>query len=251
MDIIIGREEGARRLHCIADGREFNVGQAGSVPGSVSRKHCKLTVNGKQLTITNLKEQNITFVDGNQIFSKGITPSSKVQLGKEMFLIPLQDILSLATSSGVAPTKGGGAKVNSGSDPTQQPKTYSLRPLQPIWEEYDRRKLEIQNAAAKNANMSRLQGLISMSGMCLGFIPGITPNVRLVIIVIALLLGLFFFFHGMTNDTVQKQLHDLDEELAKKYKCPNPYCDKPFGSIPYRQIEFNKQCLACGCKYSH
>lgn len=27
MEIIIGREEGVRRLHCIVEGREFNVGQ--------------------------------------------------------------------------------------------------------------------------------------------------------------------------------------------------------------------------------
>lgn len=32
MEIIIGREEGARRLHCIVGGREFNIGQAGAVP---------------------------------------------------------------------------------------------------------------------------------------------------------------------------------------------------------------------------
>ena len=31
-----------------------------------------------------------------------------------------------------------------------------------IWDEYDRRKLEIQEAAAKSANMSRLQGILSM-----------------------------------------------------------------------------------------
>ena len=72
MEIIIGREEGARRLHCIAGGREFNLGVAGSVPTSVSRKHCKLVINGDRLSIENLKDLNVTFVDGNQVFSKVI-----------------------------------------------------------------------------------------------------------------------------------------------------------------------------------
>lgn len=236
MEIIIGREEGARRLHCVAGGREFNIGAAGSVPLSVSRQHCKLTVNGNDITIENIKVQNITFVDGNQIVSKTISATSKVQLGEERFLIPLQQILQLATGG-----KMGGPDVP----------TFSLKPLKIVWEEYDRRKMEIQNDAAKSANKQRLQGILSMLGMCVGFIPGIDQTVRIVIIVAALAIAIYFFIKGSMNETVQQQLHDLDEEFAKKYKCPNPKCGKPFGNVPYRNLEYNKQCFACGCKYTH
>ena len=236
MEIIIGREEGARRLHCVAGGREFNIGAAGSVPLSVSRQHCKLTVNGSDITIENIKVQNITFVDGNQIVSKTISATSKVQLGEERFLIPLQQILQLAT----------GGKVGAPEVPT-----FSLKPLKSVWEEYDRRKMEIQNDAAKSANKQRLQGILSMLGMCVGFIPGIDQTVRIVIIVAALAIAVYFFIKGSMNESVQQQLHDLDEEFAKKYKCPNPKCGKPFGAVPYRNIEYNKQCFACGCKYTH
>lgn len=241
MEIIIGREEGARRLHCIADGREFNLGQAGSVPTSVSRKHCRITVNGSQMTIENLRDQNITYVDGNQVFSKGITPSSKIQLGESRYTIPLQQILQLAT----------GKSVTTGVPPKQEVPTFSLRPLKPIWEEYEKRKLEIQEEAAKAANMSRLQGILSMFGMCIGFIPGIDQTFRIIIIIAALSVAVYFFFKGMSNNSVSKQIRDLDEEYASKYECPNPACGKPFGAIPYRQIEYNKQCYACGCKYTH
>lgn len=236
MEIIIGREEGARRLHCVAGGREFNIGAAGSVPLSVSRQHCKVTVNGSDITIENIKVQNITFVDGNQIVSKTISATSKVQLGEERFLIPLQQILQLAT----------GGKVGAPEVPT-----FSLKPLKSVWEEYDQRKMEIQNHAAKSANKQRLQGILSMLGMCVGFIPGIDQTIRIVIIVAALAIAVYFFIKGSMNESVQQQLHDLDEEFAKKYKCPNPKCGKPFGSVPYRNIEYNKQCFACGCKYTH
>jgi cell division protein FtsL len=235
MDIIIGREEGARRLHCVAGGREFNIGAAGCVPLSVSRQHCKLTVNGSNITIENIRAQNITFVDGNQVFSKSISATSRVQLGKERYLIPLQQILQLAIGT-----------------PDGQPiPTFSLKPLKNVWQEYDDRRMEIQNKAAKSANKQRLQGILSMLGMCIGFIPGIDQTIRIVIIVAALAIAIYFFVKGSMNATVQQQLHDLDEEYAKKYKCPNPKCGKPFGSIPYRNIEYNKQCLACGCKYTH
>lgn len=236
MDIIIGREEGTRRLHCVAGGREFNIGQAGSVPLSVSRQHCKLTVNDSDITIENIKAQNVTFVDGNQIFRKSITSASRVQLGEERFLIPLRQILQLAT--GVQPE-------------VKDVPTFSLKPLEKIWKDYDDRKMEIQNSSARFANKQRLQGILSMLGMCIGFIPGIDQKVRLVIIVVALAVAVYFFIKGSTDTTVQQRLHDLDEEFAKKYKCPNPKCGRPFGAIPYRNIEYNKQCIACGCKYTH
>lgn len=240
MEIIIGREEGVRRLHCIVEGREFNVGQAGSVPLSVSRRHCKISVNGSNISIENIKAQNVTFVDGNQIYSKVIAPTSRVQLGEEKFLVPLQQILQLA-----------GASTNNVGDTIKETPTFSLKPMKEVWKEYDKRRMEIQNNAVKSANKQRLQGIFSMLGMCLGFIPGINPIIRIVIIVTALSIAVYFFIKGSVGETVQQQLHDLDEEYAKKYKCPNPACGRPFGAIPYRNIEYNKQCLACGCKYTH
>lgn len=241
MEIIIGREEGARRLHCVADGRAFNIGSAGSVPTSVSRQHCKLVVNGDNITIENLKVQNVTFVDGNQVFSKAIAATSRVQLGEERFTIPLQQIISLAMG-----------KPQTAAQPLQPiVPTFSLKPLKKVWEEYDERKMAITEEAAKMANRQRLQGILSLLGMCIGFIPGIDQTFRIIIIVAALGIAVYFFMKGQTGDTVQKKIHDLDDEFAKKYKCPNPKCGRPFGAIPYRQIEFNKSCLACGCKYTH
>lgn len=239
MEIIIGREEGARRLHCIADGREFNVGQAGSVPTSVSRKHCKLSVNGDKITIENLREQNITFVDGNQVFSKGITSSSKVQLGNEKYTIPLQQILLLA--AGRSTTPGNAAPK------TEAPK-FSLRPLKSVWDEYDQRKLDIQESSVKKANQQRLQSIATMGGSLCCVMLG---PIGYILTALGLCAGVYFFLQGNKQDSVQRQLHDLDEEFAKKYKCPNPACGKPFGAAPYRQIEFSKQCFACGCKYTH
>lgn len=240
MEIIIGREEGARRLHCVADGRTFNIGTAGSVPTSVSRQHCRLTISGGLMTIENLKVQNVTYVDGNQIFSKAITANSRVQLGEERFSLPLQQIISLAMG-----------KPSSAPSQQAQAPTFSLKPLASVWQEYDRRKLEIQDEAARSQNKQRLQGILSMLGVCIGLIPGMDPIIRIIIVIAALGVAVYFFIKGRINATVQKQIHDLDEEFAKKYKCPNPKCGRPFGPTPYRQIEFNKQCWACGCKYTH
>ena len=88
MEIIIGREEGARRLHCMVDGREFNIGPAGMVPLSVSRKHCRITINGGHINIENLNLQNETYVDGNQVFSKALTVSAVCSSAKTAFCCP-------------------------------------------------------------------------------------------------------------------------------------------------------------------
>ena len=240
MEITIGREEGARRLHCTAGGREVHIGLAGSVPLSVSRRHCKITVNGSDIHIENIKTQNVTFVDGNQIFSKGITPASRVQLGDEKYLVPLQQILQLA-----------GASSANGSAVAKDAPTFSLKPMKAVWEEYDSRRMEIQNNAAKSANRQRLQGILSMLGVCIGLIPGMDMTLRIVIVVAALAVAVYFFIKGSVGTTVQQQLHDLDEEYARKYKCPNPACGRPFGAYPYRNLEYTRQCLACGCKYTH
>lgn len=241
MEIIIGREEGARRLHCMVDGREFNIGPAGMVPLSVSRKHCRITINSGHINIENLNLQNETYVDGNQVFSKALTVSSRVQLGKDHFLLPLRQILQLVN----------GVSVPMGGQPAKEVPTFSLRPLKAVWSEYEQQVLDIQNKVSQKANQQRLQGILSLLGVCVGLVPGINVAVRVVIVLGALLLAVYFFCRGKNEDSVAQQIHDLNEEYAKKYKCPNPQCGKPFGNIPYRNIEYYKQCISCGCKYTH
>lgn len=238
MEIIIGREEGTRRLHCIADGREFNVGQAGCVPASVSRKHCKISVDGNSLSIENLKAQNVTFVDGNQVFSKCITTSSKIQLGTEKYIVPLQQIIQLAMGDKIKP----------------EVPTFSLRPMKSVWEEYNNKMLQIDIDAAEKAKEEKkkrnIQALCSSLGMLFVLIPQL-GIIRFVLMGISALITACIFLKDDDEDISIVKKNKLNESYATKYKCPNPACGKPFGYVPYRQIEFNKQCFACGCKYTH
>lgn len=246
MEIIIGREEGLRRFHCIVDGREFNVGQAGCVPASVSRKHCKIVVNGNNITIENIKPQNITFVDGNQVFSKAISATSKVQLGAEKVTIPLQQILQLAT--GKPATAAGAGK------PAQEAPTFSLRPLKNVWEKYHDEMLQIDKETAEKRKdekkKNNMRGMLSPLGMLFGFIPGI-GWFRFVIIGASLLLALYFFLLDEDDEIDAVKKDELKEKYIKIYKCPNPKCGKPFGYKPYSEIEYNPSCPACKCKYTH
>lgn len=234
MEIIIGREEGARRLHCIAGGRDFNLGVAGSVPTSVSRKHCKLVINGDRMSIENLKDLNVTFVDGNQVFSKVITANSHVQLGNEKYNLPLKEIIGL-----VAPKKT--AKP---SKPEKEVPTFSLAPLEAVWNEYDRLKLELQqgneNRAKKQQKKMGLRMAASAAAIVINPIIGFIANGVMGASMMA----------SSNNESNAVLLRKLDEELDNTYKCPNPECGRPFGPIPYRRLKYKPKCPSCGCKYT-
>lgn len=232
MEIIIGREEGARRLHCIAGGRGFNLGVAGSVPTSVSRKHCKLVINGDRMSIENLKDLNVTFVDGNQVFSKVITANSHVQLGNEKYNLPLKEIIGL-----VAPQKT--TNPSKPAKPEKKVPTFSLAPLEAVWNKYDRKKVKLQQ---ENENRAKKQREKMGLRMTLSAIPvlGAVTN--------------FFMGADMmsssNNESNAVLLRKLDEELDNTYKCPNPECGRPFGPVPYRRLKYTPKCPSCGCKYT-
>lgn len=212
MEIIIGREEGARRLHCMVDGREFNIGPAGMVPLSVSRKHCRITINGGHINIENLNLQNETYVDGNQVFSKALTVSSRVQLGKDRFLLPLRQILQLV--NGVSAPMGG--------QPAKEVPTFSLRPLKAVWSEYERQVLDIQNKVSQKANQQRLQGILSLLGVCVGLIPGINVAVRVVIVLGALLLAVYFFAGVKTRTAWRNKFTTLTKNMPRNTSVLTP-----------------------------
>lgn len=244
VEAVIGKEEGQHRLLVKIGQKAFVVGSPQSVPNTVSRSHCSLSVeytddqNRKvtKIKIQNLKPQNITYVDGQEVESKAIKENSHVQLGFDRYNMDLKQVVD-------------GMRKFLPAAPPPPAKEYSLKSLQKIWEEYDEEKLRISDEAAKNANRQKLQGILSMSGMLIGFIPGIDQTVRIVIIAAALIVALFFFIKGSSDETVQRKLHDLDEEFRKRYVCPNPECRHFIGNIPYDILRQNNGCPHCKCKY--
>ena len=244
VEAVIGKEEGQHRLLVKIGSKAFVVGNPQCVPNTVSRTHCSLSVEYSddqtrtvtKIKIQNIKSQNVTYVDGQEIEAKVIKEDSHVQLGCERYSIDLKQVID-------------GMRKFLPTAPPPPAKEYSIVPLKKIWEEYDEEKLRISDEAAKNANRQRLQGILSMSGMLIGFIPGIDQTIRIVIIAAALLIAIFFFIKGSSDDTVQRKLHDLDEEFRKRYICPNPDCRHFIGNIPYDILSQNTGCPHCKCKY--
>ena len=73
------------------------------------------------------------------------------------------------------------------------PQTFSILPLQRVWDEYNDKKLQFQIKERKSASVQSVVGIISMLSIACGFISGIPLGLRVVLYLIALVLGIYFF----------------------------------------------------------
>lgn len=238
--VVIGREKEQQRLSLKASQKIAAVGRPGSVPLSVSREHCSLEVEFTDtpqrdvvsIKVTNLKTVNLTSVDGLEVESKQISPDSQLQLGAERYTVDLPVVLDAMRKM------LGEVEV-----------VFSIAHLKPMLDDFNRDKLNVSVRVAKDANKQRLQGILSMSGMLVGFIPGIPMAVRFCIIVAALGVAIYFFVKGARGKTVPEMQYELDQTFKQNYVCPNPDCQHFIGYTPYEDILKRGACPYCKAKY--
>lgn len=244
IEAVIGKEEGLHRLLVKIGTKAFAIGSPQSVPNSVSRTHCCLSVdfsddqNRKvtQIKIQNLKSQNITYVDGLEVEAKVIKENSHVQLGYERYNMDLPQIVA-------------GMKKFLPAAPPPPPETYSIYPLKAIWKDYDTTRMELQLNEQKKNNLRSLGGILGGVGMLFLVIPGLGA-MRYVATGLSVLIGIIFFVRGLnTSSSLTVKLHDLDEDFRKRYVCPNPQCRHFLGQVPYDVLRQNKGCSYCKCQY--
>lgn len=230
------------------------LGLPGSVPNSVSRcmaqqdiAHIKIDVaKDGTMTITNMKPQNITYVDGSEVMKKAITEKSRVELGSDRFPINLAEILTTASKivDVVIPPK---------------PKEYSIRPLRRVWNEYHQGELELKKKPQKLAQLQKLSSFFTIAGGSLyialgrfGFKAG-GPGVEHffgALTVIGILLFAYSFFKSSRSKTVE-EAEALKKRFQKRYVCPNPKCHHYVGGLgDYDLLRQNKNCPYCKCVWT-
>lgn len=251
--LLIGKEPGQGRLLVSVDvNGQFKtaaIGAPGSVPNTVSRckpaegtAHCKLVVDDAgYMTLTNLKSQNVTFVNGQEIVSKRLTPSCAVALGVNRFDINLGGVLKAAEKLVGDGTGGGGG----GGDSSQS--EYSIKHLELIWNEYNTKKKQIR-IRQKNLNLitSIPMAITMLGGSLIGVAPDIAPYAKL-FTGIAFLIFLITLYLRFTDKSIKEE-EELNEKFQDNYVCPNPKCHHFMGNQPYKILRQNKQCPYCRCK---
>ncbi len=263
-EILIGKEPGQGRLLVSAGGKTAAIGSPGSVPGSVSRckvsegvAHAKITVNQNgDMVLTNMKPENVTYVNGSEIVSKRILPSSTIELGKDRFRINLAVVIEAAKKL-----------VNPGTDNQGGvgQTIFNIKHLERVWNDYQEELRRIQEEQRKRQLYARLPMFFTMGGGAISFVlsfmlgdnyKGEIQILSGVLVVVGVIL-LAYSFMKSKKDTALEDRERATEKFQDDYVCPNPDCNKFLGNISYkllkkqyRSIKDQKiHCPHCGCEY--
>lgn len=227
MDIIIGRDAATQQLKLTVGTKELKIGTPGSVPLSVSRRHCMLSVSDERsLRLSNLNPQNQTFVNGVPIESKGLKKGDAVALGSDHYALDVQAVLTEA-------------------DP-YLPHTADVRPLEAVWEERDRR-LTALNIAERRFNALRsATGLVTMTAIVLAMTVG-HNWLYMLLYGSAILITLGFTIKAYRDSSnAPKKQKEVEKAFRDRYVCPN--CRHHF-NMPYDELTRYDNCPFCKAKF--
>lgn len=223
MEIIIGRDQQTRQLSISKDGITKKYGQPGSVPLDVSRHHVSMQSQGQcRWLIKNLNDRNDTYVNGIPIETKTISANDQVELGNSHFLFPWESLIDLEED------------------------TIDIRPLQKIWDEYDRRCMELDIAERKFNAARSAAGVITMIAIACSFILGHGP-IYLLLYAIAIGISIAFAVKAYNNAVaVPYKRKEIKKDFQRKYICPK--CSTFMGYQDYDLLSQKDICPNCRAK---
>ena len=224
MEIIVGRDQNTRQLSIVKDGKRKLYGLPNSVPMDVSRNHVSLQPlgNGKW-QVKNLKEQNVTFVNGIAIESKTISESDKVELGSSHYLLSWDAL----------------------SEPKVE--TVDIHALKRVWDEYNTANIKLKKRQKNIGLLASIPIGISMLG---GLLSGIAPDYlkpyAYVFTVMAVIVMLYGFYRRFTDNSIEEQ-EEIKKTFQRSYICPK--CKHFMGFQDYDILAQGDACPYCKRKY--
>lgn len=260
-EIFVGRESGTDRLlvYLSINGqvKVFKLGNPGSVPKSVSRAipnqnkahlSIKIDDNG-HIIVTNLKPENVTFVNGSQIVSKRILENDKIELGVDRFQLPLNVLIQSAQKVFQS------AEPNAVSKP--EVKTFNISHLEKVWNDYHEGDLAIKDKQHKMGLQQRIPIFFTIGAGALTSVAwslGWGEWIRVVSICltgIGLLLMIYFYIQSSKFNPI-READKLREDFQSKYICPNPECHRFLGNYSYSMMknQFKMECPYCKSKFN-
>ena len=238
--VIIGRESSTNQLVLIKDGKPKVFGAKGSVPKSVSREHCLLTIdeNDDKMTLTNQNANNVTFVNDMPIITCGVAYADVIELGPEHYMLQWDPIREIVDSC-----------------KKEKPQEVDISGLEKVWNDYKRKSDRLQTEE-KLANV--LRGgipILTLGAVAAGFLLNkdgarvMSMGMKLTYS-IALAFMILLFIKGIVDiQWVPKKKKQLEQEMLKKYRCPK--CNFFFGlGQSYDIIKSNLDaCPKCKSKF--
>ena len=215
MEIIIGRDHKSGDLLLTVDGKSQQTVAKDNVPANIGIQHCKLTINSGQIRLKNLDINNYTYVNGQSIDSKAITPNDKVELGSDHYLLDwnlLNPYLPI-----------------------------DISPLKKIWEDYESENLKITIAQGKFNSLRSATGLITMVAIALSIASGGRNKWYLFLYGFAIIVSVAFFIKAYRDSSkLPQKRQDLSKQFQRDYVCP--HCGHFMGNQPYDILLQNGSC---------
>ena len=208
-----------------------------TISNSVSRldlatksAHCKIDIDDSgNMKITNLKDANVTYVDGTMVACKGITESSKIALGGDQYQINLRDI----------------KKALEGLDDS-----VDISHLKKVWDTYQGDLEKISKVQQERNRRRMLPMLIGVGSGCLAPILSISigTNSLFVTVPISTLSLIICLKNYMEKDTSIEDKKRAKEKFEKAYVCPSPKCNKILQG-EFLFVHQRGKCPYCGATY--
>ena len=232
--ILIGKEPGQGRLLVAIQetGKCCAIGAPGSVPACVSRckpaegsAHAKIAVGYDGcLTLTNMKAQNVTFVNGSEIASKRISLSNSVELGKDHYSINVPAIIEAAK-------KIAALSETPKPQPNPQP-SVDISHLRSVYENYE---TEMDRIVLAQQELGKKRMLPIMVSSASGILSGLGALISLSSLWVTLpvtgIVSLLYFRNYNSKDTSYEDRKNANSEFQHNYVCPS--CGHFFGSLGY------------------
>lgn len=234
MQLVIGRDKATSKLAITVDSKTYMWGTDGIVPATVSRQHCMLvTEDGINMKIKNLKQQNVTWVNGLAIDSCTTKRGKdRIELGVDRFLLDwnaVNEVMQAVDKS--------------------KPKEIDISHLGKIWDNYHYNINKMQkHQAFINAYRAGVP-LLTIGGVAAAYFMGDKTNGMMpVLYVIAAVIMCLFFIIGIIDASRNPKLKEkLNRDFTKKYCCPN--CHYFFGYQAFDILKNNMDvCPKCRAK---
>lgn len=234
------------------------VGRKGEQPFAindpkVSGKHLEVTKLGAgKYQIKDLSSTNGTYVDGLRVISKVVDDSAKVMLGNSY---PLNlSILFPEAASTFKPSPVTSQSTGMANPTKPQPKEYSIRHLEKVWNQYEADVKELKN---KQKELVSLRSLAPVFTMGSGTLTGVSHaagwgNGIVILTAILSLIGLVITVYAFVKAKafdLDEQMKPIKDRMIKQYVCPNPDCHHFLGMKEYQILRTDTKCPYCQSKY--
>lgn len=222
--IIIGRDANTGQLLLNGVGRSGTYGN--NVPADISEQHCRLDFSHGAIRLRNLDINNFTYANGQAVESKVITRSDSIALGSSRYPLPWEAINALV------------------------PPEADIRPLQKVWDEYERQNVKLQIDERKFNTLRSATGLITMVAIALSIATGGRSIWYMVLYAVAILISIAFFIKAYRDSSkIPQKRQDLGHQFQHDYVCP--HCGRFLGNQSYHLLAQNSQCPYCRVKFVH